>query len=326
MENILNFGINFIQSFQGLGEWLAGPMSAITFLGSEWFFLFFLPILYWSVDAKLGIRVGVILLVNGAVNDAFKLLLHGPRPYWYNPAAQAHAAETSFGVPSGHSQIAAGVWGMVAAYVKKWWAWLAAVLLVLLIGLSRLFLAVHFPHDVLLGWTIGAIVLALTLWLWIPITNWLKKLSTGGQVSAAFVFSLVMILINLIPFLWLKVNWVLPAEWIVHAGIAFPDGEPINPVTLDGALTNAGTFFGLATGLALLWQKGGFKSQGTLLQRTLRFIVGLVGVMILYFGLKAIFPSGDTWLPYVFRYARYVLVGLWVSAGAPYAFKKMKLA
>jgi hypothetical protein len=215
---------------------------------------------------------------------------------------------------------------MVAAFLKKWWAWLVAVLLILLIGLSRLFLAVHFPHDVLLGWLIGAIVLALTLWLWKPVTTWLKGLSTGAQVLAAFAFSLVLILINLIPFLWLKANWTLPLEWVTHAGIAFPDGDPINPVTLEGALTNAGTFFGLATGLALLWRKGGFNAQGKLLQRVLRFIVGVIGVMILYFGLKAIFPDGDTWLPYILRYTRYAMVGLWVSAGAPFVFQKLKLA
>ncbi len=325
MENILTIGIDFIQSLQGLGEWLAGPIAAITFLGSEWFFLFFLPILYWSVDAGLGIRVGVILLVTGAVNDAFKLALHGPRPYWYNPSVKAYAAETSFGVPSGHAQIATGVWGMVAAFLKKWWAWLTAVILVLLIGLSRLFLAVHFPHDVLLGWLIGAIVLALTLWLWKPVTAWLKRISTGTQVLAAFAFSLVLFLISLAPFLWLKANWILPPEWVTHAGIAFPDGDPINPVTLEGALTNAGTFFGLATGLALLWRKGGYSARGKLWQRVLRFIVGVIGVMILYFGLKAIFPDGDTWLPYTLRYVRYALVGLWVSAGAPFVFQKLKL-
>jgi len=326
MEEIFSIGINFIQSFQGLGEWLAGPMSVITFLGSEWFFLFFLPVLYWSVDAGLGIRVGVILLVSGAVNDAFKLLLHHPRPYWYDPSVKAHAVETSFGAPSGHAQIATGVWGMVAAFLKKWWAWLVAAILILLIGLSRLYLAVHFLHDVLLGWLIGIIVLALTVWLWKPVTTWLKRLTPGVQVLAAFAFSLVMILINLLPFLWLKANWILPAEWVTNAVGAFPDAEPINPVTLSGALTNAGTFFGLATGLALLHLRGGFNAHGKAWKRVLRFIVGLIGVLVLYFGLKAIFPDGDTWLPYLLRYIRYALVGLWVSAGAPLVFQKLKLA
>jgi hypothetical protein len=57
-----------------------------------------------------------------------------------------------------------------------------------------------------------------------------------------------------------------------------------------------------------------------------RFLVGLVGVAILYFGLKLIFPPGDGAFPYFFRYLRYSLVGAWVSAGAPWFFLRMKLA
>jgi hypothetical protein len=121
-------------------------------------------------------------------------------------------------------------------------------------------------------------------------------------------------------------DWTLPEEWLINASLAFPQGPEPDPVGLSGAITSAGTLFGLALGLAWFTRQGGFSVEGSLGQRVLRFLVGLVGVAILYFGLKLIFPSGDGALPYFFRYLRYSLVGAWVSAGAPWVFLRMKLA
>jgi hypothetical protein len=51
-----------------------------------------------------------------------------------------------------------------------------------------------------------------------------------------------------------------------------------------------------------------------------------VGILILYLGLRAIFPQGDGFVPYLFRYVRYTLLGMWVTAGAPWLFQKLNLA
>src|SRR5665648_313408 len=140
MDTIMNAGINLIAALQDMGSWLTLPMQAISFLGSEDFFMLILPALYWSVDAALGLRVGVILLVSSSLNDALKLAFHGPRPYWFSPKVQAFSSETSFGLPSGHSNSAVGVWGMLASQIRKGWAWVVAILFILLIGISRMYL------------------------------------------------------------------------------------------------------------------------------------------------------------------------------------------
>ena len=67
METLLNIGVDWIVGLQGLGDWLILPMQAFSFLGSEDFFMLVLPALYWSVDAALGLRVGVILLLSSAL-------------------------------------------------------------------------------------------------------------------------------------------------------------------------------------------------------------------------------------------------------------------
>jgi membrane-associated phospholipid phosphatase len=322
METIWNIGITGNIFFQNLGSWLKMPMEGISFLGTENFFLLLLPALYWCRGVGIGLRVGIILLLSTSVNDALKMAFQGPRPYWYSPEVIAYARETSFGVPSGHAQLAFGVWGMLATSSRRWWGWLIAILVILLIGISRLYLGVHFLHDVILGWLIGALLLWLVLRFWKPVTVWLKKMSLGQQILASFLVSLVLILFSLIPFLWLKItNWQPPQAWAEYAkGV----------VSMNVALTTAGTLFGLLAGLAWLNCRGGFDADGPVWRRILRYILGLAGVLVFYLGLKVIFgmivPDAEAVLPYVLRYTRYALVGAWISAGAPLFFVKLKLA
>jgi len=318
MQSILEFGIRINLALQGLGAWPILPAQFFSFLGTEDFFMLMLPILYWCVDSLLGIQVALILLVNLNLNSAFKLAFHGPRPYWFSPKVRALASETSFGIPSNHAQTAATIWGRLAAYLKKWWGWLIAILLIVLIGLSRLYLGVHFPHDVLLGWLIGGLVLWLALRLWNPLLAWAKQLSVGRQVLAAFLASLVLFLLPLIPFIWLKVtNWQPPQDWAVFATQA---------VSLSAEATVAGTFFGMLAGLVWLAGRGGFQTKGLWWKLILRYLLGVAGIFIIRYGLKAIFPGGETAVAYFFGYLRYSVIGFWVTGGAPWAFIRIKLA
>ncbi len=322
METIWNVGITWNIFFQNLGSWLKTPMEVFSFFGTENFFLLLLPALYWCMEAGIGLRVGIILLLSTSVNDALKMAFHGPRPYWYSTDVISYASETSFGVPSGHAQIAVGVWGMLAASLRKWWGWLIAILIILLIGISRLYLGVHFPHDVILGWLIGALLLWVVLRFWEPVTAWLKKMSLGQQILASFLGSLVLILFPLIPFLWLKItNWQPPQAWSQYA---------TETISLSGGITTGGTLFGLLAGLAWFNRQGGFSTDGPIWKHILRFVLGAVGILVFYIGLDVVFgliaPDAEALLPYLLRFIRYTLVGAWVSAGAPWIFVKLKLA
>ena len=322
METIWNIGITWNIFFQSMGSSLKTPMEVFSFFGTEYFFLLLLPVLYWCLEASIGLRVGIILLLSTSVNETLKLVFHGPRPYWYSMDIIRYAGETSFGVPSGHSQIAFGVWGMLAASIGKWWGWLLAILIIAMIGISRLYLGVHFPHDVILGWLIGALLLWLVLHFWNPVTARLKKINPGLQILIAFLSSLFLILLTLIPYLWLKItDWQLPPAWAEYAK---------NAVSLSGTITSSGTLFGLFTGLIWLNLRGGFDAVGPLWKRILRYVPGMVGLFLLYFGLKVIFglitAHAEGMLPYILRYIRYFLVGAWISAGAPWIFIKLNLA
>jgi len=324
MDAIIQVGIAFALWFQGLGGWLDAPMKGFTFLGSEEFFLLGLPVIYWCIDARIGLRMGIILLLNGALNSILKLVFFGPRPYWVNPQVKALVSETSFGVPSGHAQVATGLWGMLASQVRRPWAWAVAIFLILIIGLSRLYLGVHFLHDVLLGWLLGALVLWVLLRLWDSTAAWVQAKSTGQQVGLAFLLSALMLIAGAIAFGAAR-NTPLPPAWTANA-LAAGAHELPEPVTFNSVITSAATLFGLLAGLAWIRPRGGFDAGGALDKRILRFSLGLVGVAILWYGLGAVFPRGEDIVAYIFRYLRYTLVGGWISAGGPWLFIRMKLA
>ena len=309
---------------QGFGTWMLAPMQFFSFLGTEQFYLFIAPGLLWCLDAGLGLRMGLGLAISSSVNSILKLVLHSPRPYWVSQGVQALAAETSFGIPSGHAQNAVVVWGLLAAWIRKTWAWVVAILLMLMIGLSRLYLGVHFLGDVLAGWLVGALILLAILRLERPILAWLNRFPVSGQIMAALIASLAPIFLGMLAKLPLS-GWFVPGPWASLAARA-PDAVALDPLKLSGLVSQAGVFFGLAIGGILLKRIGWFDARGPALQRVLRYLIGLVGVLAIYSVLGAFFPSGEGPIPYLLRYLRYALIGLWIAFLAPWLFIRMQLA
>jgi len=322
MDYLIQNGIDWIVAIQSLGGWLELPMKFFTFLGTENFFLLIVPALYWSIDSALGLRVGIILFLSAGANEVFKMVFAGPRPYWVSTQVKPFSAETSFGIPSAHAQNTAAVWGIVAAYVRKMWLWVAAILLIFFIGFSRLYLGVHFVQDVVIGWLIGGVILWTLSRYWNPVSAWVKTKTFATQVFVAFAISLVIVLAGALVVAW-RADFVIPAEWIENARRAGPEPDP---VSMRGIITTAGSFFGLSFGIVWMAARGGFHADGPLVTRALRYVIGLIGVAILYAGLGLLFPRGEALIPYVLRYIRYAMVGFWVTGGAPWLFFHFKLA
>ncbi len=326
MDSLYSSGMQIIQWFQSLGAWLTPIMKLITFLGNEQFYLIVAPAILWCIDSTLGLRVGLFLMANEMVITTLKVAIHGPRPYWYtNDVKVLGSAENSFGAPSGHAQNAVVVWGRLAHHIKTRPAWVIAIILMVLIGLSRIYLALHFPHDVLLGWVFGAIMLWILLRLEKPAVSWLKKNVVGVQLLLIFLFSLVSILIIVLSQLALRA-WTLPPEWINNARSSFPTEPAITPLSFHNFLTSPGAFFGLAAGWIWISRLGGFTIRDPWFKLVLRYILGVIGVLILYMGLGALFPDTETFLSYAWRYIRYALIGFWISGFAPWLFIKLNLA
>lgn len=324
MQILVDFGISLIISIQSAGDWLIAPMKFFSYLGNEEFFLLVLPLIYWSIDSALGLRVGVVLVTSNLFNNIFKVIFAGPRPYWVSSHVRAlWTSETSFGIPSGHAQNAVSVWGMIAAYYKRTWVWVTAIVVMFLIGFSRIFLAAHFPHDVVFGWLLGAVLLWAVNYFWEPVTAWVGPKPLGQQILIAFIASMLFVVLGYGATSF-RSGYQVPDAWMASAALV--NAEEPDPISPDGSFTSAGIFFGLGAGAAWIISIGGFQAAGPVEKRSLRYVIGLIGVLILYMGLGQIFPRNDDLISYALRFVRYSLIGFWVAGGAPWVFKRFKLA
>ncbi len=324
MDTWLLWGTPVVVWLQSLGTFLVTPMKLLSFLGTEDFFLLVMPAMVWCVDASLGLRMGLVLLTSASLNSLLKLAVGWPRPYWVSDRVTAYAYEGSFGLPSGHAQNSMALWGRMAAGLRRR-GWLIGLgLLIFLISLSRLYLGVHFPSDVLAGWLAGGVVLALFLVLEKPVGAWMGRQTLGIQLLIPLLAALAIVGKGA----WLSAvtaDRAVPEEWVTRSTAAFLDEPPITPKALD-VVSSAGTLFGLGAGAVLLHRWGKFSASGSLTARAARFAVGVIGVLLIYFGLRMILPVGEGLLPQSLRFVRYALVGLWVAYLAPWVFVRLKLA
>jgi hypothetical protein len=186
-------------------------------------------------------------------------------------------------------------------------------------------MGVHFLLDVILGWIIGAALLWLFLKLEPSVEAWMAEKSFRFKIFASYIASMALILIAVVILSALSF-WEVPNLWTQNALLANPAAEEINPLAISGVISNAGVLFGISAGYIIMNQQGGFSTQGKLFQQILKYIIGIIGVLVIWMGLDMVFPEGETIIASVFRYFRYFLTGVWISLGAPWIFIKAKLS
>jgi hypothetical protein len=233
--------------------------------------------------------------------------------------------EQSFAMPSSHAQNAIITWAIIAVYVGNRWAWGAALFLSFMIGLSRIWLGVHYSVDVLTGWLLGVILFLLIFWLEKPLMAWFSQWTIPLQITLVFVVSLTLILLAVPVRNQLFATWQLPPQWLENIAVYQLD-EPFNPLALADIISSSASFFGLAAGAILLGYD--LDMAGPWRKRLSRYLIGVVGVLILWRGLGLVFDllaPDETLLAHLLRYIRYSLVGLWISALAPLLFIRLGL-
>lgn len=309
---IHEWGLTVIRAFQSVGNPVITTLARFfTLLGDPITYLLIIPVVFWCIDEKRGFKIGLTVFISNGLNIILKEHLKILRPFYHDPSVKL-AEQSGYSTPSGHSQNSATFWPILFAHSKNDDATkltlspvslFFALLLPILIGLSRIYLGVHYPTDVFFGWALGA------------------------------VFSLFYILF--LPRILIKLQNVFDT--------LFPQRQSLRTFKLTGAaaiafLLNAfsgtdssmgGLVFGFAAGYILLTEKPidaelpkviFNAKEGSLIKKTARLLLGLCILAIIYFGLKIILPGeGSPWYT-LCRFLRYGASGFWASLGAPRLF------
>jgi len=301
MEPILQWGLDFIRAVQTIASPpLTVIVRVITHIGGETAYMALLPFLYWCVDEKKGLRLGLAVLISAWINMSLKFLLDQPRPFFegYDPSLGI-ISERMGGLPSGHAQNTLVMLFIIASWLKKKWAFVCAAVLCILIGFSRIYLGVHFPTDVIAGWILGGIVLCGYFMLGDRIETILVKGGFRAGMIASAMLSFVMIL-------------YLPGKELLMPG---------------------GTVFGLGMGYCLNRHYVGFTANallgrngtGKYLTLCARMLLGFMGFILVFVAARNLIPRESS-NQNLYGFLQAALAGFWVSVAAPWIFVKLHLA
>jgi membrane-associated phospholipid phosphatase len=295
LERLLPWGIQVILVIQAHtgGIWDT-IVRGISFLGTEYFFIFLAPLLLWCVDKRHGVRLAVFFLISAYLNLIFKALFAIPRPFLVSSLVQAKEAARGYAFPSGHAQNAATAWLFLAYTFRKRWLTVLGVILIVLIAFSRIYLGVHYPQDTIAGVLFGAVLMILYARLLNPLETWIARLGRGWQIGGVILIALLMAL---------------------------------SLLSDDDALSAAGTLLGFGVGYILEERSIAFQPRAGNWAGVARMVVGLILIGLAYGGLKVVLPSqGAREFVALMRILRYACVGLSISLIGPWLFVKLRLA
>lgn len=147
-------GYNFVKTYLIKKE-ITPIMKLITFFGGATCLIGLTIILFITIkNKKIGLLIGTNLIVITILNQIFKFILQRPRP-----TENRIINENGYSFPSGHSMISMAFYGfliyLIYKYVKnkklKYISITLISILIIFIGISRIYLGVHYTSDVLAG-------------------------------------------------------------------------------------------------------------------------------------------------------------------------------
>ncbi|MCK6512142.1 phosphatase PAP2 family protein [Myxococcota bacterium] len=285
LESLVPWGYQVLHSIQSWAHpWLDAFFLVLTRLGDAEGYLLLLPVMYWCVDAHAGRRISLGVLHVLLLNTVIKLYVAIPRPDPANIRVIGYAKGFSF--PSGHAQGVMTLAAYLGRHIRKPWFWFTLAVLTLSIGFSRLYLAVHFPQDILGGWLLALLGLALLWTLEAPLSSWLSRQPLLLQLALCF-----------------------PLPLFVYFAFHHPSRVPA-----------AAAVLGFGLGIALERRFVRFSSDGPLHHRALRYLAVLpLGLIV--FGLKLLLPDSD-----LSRLFRYTLAATFGTFLAPWFFLRLGIA
>lgn len=290
MDAMYNWGLDLIRTLQLIRTpFLDIVFKAITVLGNDMFYMLMLPVLYWCVDKKQSLRLYLLFMLSSWLNSVTKDYLNHPRPYHLDSGVKVGTTGGP-GLPSGHAQGTLVLWGYLAFWARRRWFTVFSIGLIVLVALSRLYLGVHFPTDILGGWFLGLLLL-------LPFNAVVDRLEPK---VLALSFGWKFALATAVPAL---LALVVPSRWSV------------SPMGITA---------GFALAVMLETKYLNVRMPGSVLRGVARYFIGILVLFVFFFATRRFMPK-DSSFYLLMVFAQYYVMGLWVGFAAPWVFRKLGL-
>ncbi len=290
-------------------------LYAISFCGSSYFYFFFITLVYVAQDKRLAVRLSVLLLLTMVLNDLLKIFIKNPRPFvadgtykkkWAVPPWEARSLVLEYSTPSGHAMGSSAFYSYLFSFTRNRFDRVGIVVLIVLIGVSRPYLGVHYVEDVLLGWAIGLPIGLVAIRYAGSLANLWNGIPHGLQIVITVAGS--------------------AAAWLLAVAL--------NGWRIDSQVLEVTKYFGWLTGIVIgcpleLRIVNFDPRRGLLAAKLLRYFLSICIMMAIALVLDAAFTplaADGSIIGSVLEYLRLAAASFAGMFFAPFIFCKLKLA
>ncbi len=305
----MGFQLDILMYLQSIrNELLTGIFTFFTICTEVPVITVLTAMLYWCINKKAGQRILFALAGSLNINVAVKNIVKMPRPIGTKGLISLRTqTATGYSFPSGHTQTATTFWTSMITQFKNIWIYIIGILMILGAGISRLYLAVHWPMDVIVGWILGIILSILFIKLFDYIDN----------IKNYYILVIIMLIFGVCTY------FVGGEDFYKLFGLysGFALGYMVEDTYISFSTENKQR--------KNIFSKSTSKIEGTK-GKILRFIIGIISLLIVYLIFKNIentFMIGkNEEIINIFKYLKYTIIVFWGVAIAPALFKLFKLA
>lgn len=296
----MDIQISILQLFQSIRNPILNALFLILTISAEVpIMVLFISLMYWCINKKCGQKLLFFMLGNITLNTGIKEFIKAPRPIGIDGLESMRVeTATGYSFPSGHTQSATTFWVGLMSIFKKNWLYILGTIMFIGIGISRLYLGVHWPIDVIFGWIFG-ITFTLILGAVFDIVDKNKKYYILLILLIPFIIAALLLdSVKYIKMLGLLTGFII--GYIVED--KFVQFSTINKNKNNVSFRNR-------------------KTKDNYIQNNIfRFLIGIITLGLLYIILKYVMPSNI-----IFDYIRYTLIVFYAVCVVPILFKLFKL-
>ncbi len=286
---------------------------SVTAIGEYWLPSLICAIYYWGISAKEGTCLFSLCGFSFLFNQFFKMLACVYRPWVLSdkivPVESATTYARGYSFPSGHSSMAASVVGGLAFILRHKIVWsILLILLVLVVGFSRLWLGVHTPQDVCAGLLTGLFLVFLA--------NFLINRAEKNKNGYLYLLAVINIL-AVAALIYICYFNQFPRDYVNGELLVNPDRA------VRSTIICYGYSLGIINGAFLCRRFFPFDAKaGDIKTRIIRCLVGTILLMFLLICPLEICFRGNLNYKLIFLFP--LLMGLCITAGYPLVFSKIK--